>query len=296
VSSLGVKIPTVGARALDPGLRGMARQAEAAGASTLWVSDHIVMTEQVDSPYPYSSSGEVNWDPKAEFVESMTACAWLAACTSRVSVGTAVLILPLRDPIQLAKTAASVDWLSGGRLVLGVGTGWYAEEFARLGRDFPTRGPRTSEAIEVLKACWTGRPEAFEGEFFRIEGDTLCFPTPVAPDGVPIMVGGMGKLARERAARLGDGWLALTRWSAFDLGDLGRKLADVHSLRPAGRSPLRSVLRIAGEISPAELLERAEAVAAAARLGFDEVAIDPPWGDLDAAGRVIGELREAIRG
>jgi probable F420-dependent oxidoreductase len=294
MSSLGVKIPTVGARALDPGLRAIAEQAESAGASTLWVSDHIVMTEQVDSPYPYSSSGQVNWDPNAEFAESMTACSWLAAGTSRVSVGTAILILPLRDPIQLAKTAASIDWLSGGRFVLGVGTGWYAEEFARLGRDFPTRGPRTSEAIEVLRACWTGRPEAFQGEFFRIESDTLCFPTPVTPDGIPIMVGGMGKLARERAARLGDGWLALTRWSAFDIDDLERKLTHVHSLRPPGRRPLRSVLRIAGEISPDDLPARTEAIAAAARLGFDEVAIDPPWGDLDAAHRVITELREAV--
>src|SRR5262249_21691918 len=155
-------------KTLDPGLAVMAGEAEAAGASSVWVSDHIVMTERTDSHYPYATSGKVTWDPNAPFAHSLTACTWVAPAPTRIPVGPAVLVLPLRDPIQLAKTAATIDWLSGGRLLLGVGTGWYAEEFAALGRDFKARGRRTSEAIEVLKACWTGRPAEFEGEFFRI--------------------------------------------------------------------------------------------------------------------------------
>jgi probable F420-dependent oxidoreductase len=294
VSTLGLKIPTVGPPTLDPGLRVMADEAEAAGASSVWVSDHIVMTERTDSHYPYATGGKVTWDARADFADSLTACTWLAASSSRISVGPAVLILPLRDPIQLAKTAATIDWLSGGRLLLGVGTGWYAEEFAALGRDYATRGRRTSEAIEVLRACWTGEPPAFEGEFFRIEPGTLCFPRPVAAGGIPVMVGGMAKLARERAARLGDGWLALTRWDDLDIDDLARKLDHVRGLRAPDRPALRTVIRVSGSMSMGEVPGRRKTLAALARLGFDEVSIDPPWHDLDQARSVIAECLAAV--
>lgn len=294
MSTLGLKIPTVGPETLEPGLAVMAAEADAAGASSVWVSDHIVMTEHTDSYYPYATGGQVTWDPDADFADSLTACTWLAASSTRIAVGPAVLILPLRDPIQLAKTAATIDWLSGGRLLLGVGTGWYAEEFVALGRDFATRGRRTNEAIEVLRACWTGRPPEFEGEFFRIEPGTCCFPRPVAPGGIPVMVGGMGKLARERAAFLGDGWLALTRWDDLDIDDLARKLENVRALRPSDRPPLRTVLRVAGEMSMGYLHDRITRLAPLARLGFDEVAIDPPWHDLDEARSVIAECRGAV--
>lgn len=178
--------------------------------------------------------------------------------------------------------------------MLGVGTGWYAEEFAALGRDFATRGRRTSEAIEVLRACWTGTPPEFEGEFFRIEPGTFCFPRPVAPGGIPVIVGGMGKLARERAARLGDGWLALTRWDELDIDDLARKLEHVRELRPPDKPPLRTVLRVSGEMSVGDVPDRIKRLVALARLGFDEVSIDPPWHDLDEARSVIAECRGAV--
>lgn len=178
--------------------------------------------------------------------------------------------------------------------MLGVGTGWYAEEFAALGRDFATRGRRTSEAIEVLRACWTGTPPEFEGEFFRIEPGTFCFPRPVAPGGIPVIVGGMGKLARERAARLGDGWLALTRWDELDIDDLARKLEHVRELRPSDKSPLRTVLRVSGEMSVGDVPDRIKRLVALARLGFDEVSIDPPWHDLDQARSVIADCRGAV--
>ncbi len=294
MSTLGLKIPTVGPLTLDPGLRVMASEAEASGASSVWVSDHIVMTERTESYYPYATGGKVTWDPDAPFADSLTACTWLAACSTRISIGPAVLILPLRDPIQLAKTAATIDWLSGGRLLLGVGTGWYAEEFAALGRDFSTRGPRTSETIEVLKACWTGRPQGLEGQFYRIEPGTLCFPRPVSPNGIPVMVGGMGRLARERAAKLGDGWLALTRWDILDVDDLARKLEHVHELRAPGMPRLRTVLRVSGKMRIGDVSGRLEALGRLARMGFDEVSVDPPWDDLAEARSVIAECRGAV--
>jgi probable F420-dependent oxidoreductase len=272
----------------------MASVAEAAGASSMWVSDHIVMTADNDSHYPYAADGRVTWKPDTEFVESLTACSFLAAASRRAFVGPAVLVLPQRDPLLLAKTAASIDWLSGGRLVLGVGAGWYAEEFDALGWDFATRGRRMNEALEVLRACWTGRPVEFEGEFFRIPAGVLCFPQPARPGGIPLLVGGMTEVALKRAARLGDGWLALTRWDQPDPATLSQQLERVHALRPAGLPRFRTVLRVAGPIDTDQLSTSRQALAALATLGFDEIAVEPPWHDLDLARRTIAELAAAV--
>jgi probable F420-dependent oxidoreductase len=291
---LGVKVPVLGGQTVDPGMAAIAVAAEDAGADALWISDHIVITEQRDSRYPYSSDGSVAWQPDTECVESLTAASWLASATSRVSVGTAVLVLPQRDPILLAKTAASIDWLSQGRFTLGIGAGWYAEEFAALGWDFATRGRRMDEAIHVLRACWSGRPEPFEGEFFRLPPGVLCFPAPIRPGGVPLFIGGMAKVALDRAARLGDGWVALTRWDALDLEDLARKLDHVHHARPAGMPKLGTVLRIAGSLEPDQIGDRIHALRRLAALGFDEVSFDPDWGDLATASAMIAMVVDGL--
>jgi alkanesulfonate monooxygenase SsuD/methylene tetrahydromethanopterin reductase-like flavin-dependent oxidoreductase (luciferase family) len=203
-------------------------------------------------------------------------------------------VLPQRDPLLLAKTAASIDWLSGGRLLLGVGAGWYAEEFDALGWDFGTRGRRMNESLEVLRACWTGRPPEFEGEFFRIPTGVLCFPKPPRPGGIPLLVGGMTEVALERAAKLGDGWLALTRWEDLDAGALSQKLERVHSSRPPGLPRLRTVLRVSGVIEADAVRATRRTLVALAPLGFDEIAIEPPWHDLDASRRTIVELATAL--
>jgi probable F420-dependent oxidoreductase len=291
---LGVKVPVLGRQPVDPGLREIAAVAEDAGADALWISDHIVITERTDSRYPYSSDGSVAWEPDTDCIESLTACTWLASATKRVSVGTAVLVLPQRDPILLAKTAVTIDWLSGGRFVLGVGAGWYAEEFAALGWDFATRGRRMNEAIDVLRACWSGRPQEFEGEFFSLPAGMHCFPMPVRSSGVPLFIGGMAKVSLDRVARLGDGWVALTRWDALDADDLARKLEYVHTARPAGMASLQTVLRITGAVE----LDQVDACLAALRrlaaLGFDEVSVDPDWGDLAAARELISRVADGL--
>ncbi len=292
---LGVKVPVLGRQPVDPGLTAIGAAAEAAGADMLWASDHIVITEHTNSRYPYSSDGNVMWQPDTECLESLTACTWLAAATERASVGTAVLVLPQRDPILLAKTAATIDWLSGGRMVLGVGAGWYAEEYAALGWDFATRGRRMNEALEVLRACWTGRPGPFEGEFFTIPAGVLCFPAPARPAGIPLMVGGMRKVSLDRVARLGDGWVALTRWDALDLNELEEKFAYVNSERPAGMAKLQSSLRVVGQMQPADVGPRTEALHRLAALGFDEISVDPDWSDIGAAQEVIAEVATAIK-
>lgn len=287
---LGAKIGNIGDAAVDPGLATMAEIAEEAGARSLWVSDHIIMTEQTDSRYPYSEDGGAHWSPRTSWFEALTCCAWIAARTVEATVGPAVLVLPQRDPILLAKTAATIDALSGGRFVLGVGAGWYAEEFEVLGWDFASRGRRMDEAIAVLRSCWSGTPEPHQGEFFQLPAGVVCHPRPVSPDGVPVLVGGMTRRAIERAARLGDGWLGLVRLEALDPAALAELVAQARSLREPARPPLKLVLRVSGPIRMAQLESELETLRAVAELGFDEIAIDPPWDDVDEAREVISAL------
>jgi probable F420-dependent oxidoreductase len=297
VTVLGAKIANIGDAAVSLGLGTMAEVAEGAGARALWVSDHILMTERVESRYPYSESGDVSWTPQTAWFEALACCAWIAARTSEATVGPAVLVLPQRDPLLLAKTAATIDALSGGRLVLGLGAGWYEEEFKALGWDFATRGRRMDEAIGILRSCWTGAPEQFDGEFFQLPAGIVCHPRPVSPAGVPLLIGGMSRRAVARAAALGDGWLGLVRIDALEIEQLAALLEDARARRPAEKPPLRLVLRVSGSIRRSNLEAAAETLLSVAKLGFDEVAIDPPWEHgLDEAGEVVAALAEVLAG
>src|SRR5262245_48583876 len=129
---IGAKLPNSGAVALQRGIPEMARALEDAGFDSLWVSDHVVMPAAIDSRYPFSRDGRATWATDTPYVDALVALALAAAVTRRVTLGTAVLVLPLRHPIVFAKQAASIDAASGGRLQLGVGAGWLAEEFEAL--------------------------------------------------------------------------------------------------------------------------------------------------------------------
>ncbi|MFW8745246.1 LLM class flavin-dependent oxidoreductase, partial [Mesorhizobium japonicum] len=139
---IGVRLPTAGPAASRDGLLDAARELEQAGAEALWVSDHVVQPREIASPYPYAEDGRATWDPTVPQLEAVTALAAVAAVTTRVRLGTAVLVLPQRQPVLLAQQLAAVDVIAGGRLVIGVGAGWLAEEFAALGVDFARRSPR----------------------------------------------------------------------------------------------------------------------------------------------------------
>jgi probable F420-dependent oxidoreductase len=131
--------------------------------------------------------------------------AWVAAMTSRVKIGVSVLVLALRHPVVVAKEIATIDRLSGGRLVLGVGTGWHEEEFEYVNSDFHKRGRVLDEALIVLKQLWTEPEKAFRGTFFRFEGQAFG-PPPAHYGGPPILIGGLSEAALKRAATYGDGW------------------------------------------------------------------------------------------
>jgi probable F420-dependent oxidoreductase len=293
MAQLGCRVPNAGDLPLQPGVRWMAGVAESAGAESLWVADHVVQVRGYKSAYPYTPGKKTRrMELERPWFEALTVMSWLAAATERVRIGSAVLVLPQRDPVLVAKAMASLDQLSAGRAVLGVGAGWLAEEFTALGWDFRTRGKRMNEAIEVLRACWSGSPE-FEGEFFNVPPGVVSLPVPAQPDGVPILVGGMTEVAIERAARLGDGWLALTGFDTLDLDDLAAQLRRALEIRPADLPKFHAAVYILGEIDGGST-EQLGVLRELAKLGFDEVIIEVPWPDEGAVRASIAAAIEAV--
>ncbi len=190
----GVAIPHANAFATPEALRAMARAVEDLGFDSLWVSDHIIVPEG-SSYIP-------------EFMdEPLATLAFLAAETRHVTLGTSVLIVPYRDPVFAAKFLGTVDYLSSGRLVVGVGAGWLEEEFAALGVPFGERGPRTDEYLRVYRNLWETETSSFEGRW-KTYTKMRMFPKagPSRRGTIPIWVGGNGTASIRRAAELGDGW------------------------------------------------------------------------------------------
>jgi probable F420-dependent oxidoreductase len=203
----------------------VAETAESLGYSTAWVIDHLVLPARVEGGYAFN--------PLDPFLEPITVLGALALRTSRIKLGTAVLVLPYRHPIYTAKALATVDVLSGGRLVVGVGAGWMEPEFAALGVPIAERGSRTNETIDVLKALWTEDVPSYSGHHFQFS-NIKSVPQPVQKPRPPILVGGMTKGALQRVVRRADGWIALGKSPS----DLRQPLETLREMTlKAGRKP-----------------------------------------------------------
>ncbi len=190
----GVAIPHANHFAAPGAIRTLARAVEELGYDSLWVSDHIIVPEG-SSYIP-------------EFMdEPLATLAFVAAETSHVSIGTSVLILPYRDPVFTAKFISTVDYLSEGRMVLGIGAGWLQEEFDAMGVPFEERGPRTDEYLRVIRNLWETETSSFSGKWKRYENMRMFPKAAAARRGtIPILVGGNGRASIRRAGELGDGW------------------------------------------------------------------------------------------
>lgn len=292
---IGVDIPNAGVLPKQLGLLEMARQAELGGAESLWVSDHLLMVDRDSTDYPYSTDGRPTWSVSAAYYEAFVCCAMMAAHTKSCRVGTAILVLPQRNVLEVAKVAASLDQLSGGRLVLGLGAGWYELEFEALGYDYASRGRRFDDMLAVLRSCWTVRPDAFRGSEITIPPDVVMSPAPAQDGGPPLLIGGMTRPALRRAARLGDGWLALAYVHNWDRTNLASKLAELQSLRTATGVTGRfdHVLKL--HAGPDEGDALPELAAEAQELGFSEVIIEPPWETgVDAALETLAAVRSRV--
>lgn len=215
----------------------LAAFAESAGFESLWTIEHVVIPAGYRSAYPYSDDGRFGWPEDLDYPDPLMWMAVLAGATRSIKLGTAVVILPQRNPVVLAKELATLDAMSGGRLLFGVGVGWLREEFDAIGVPFEERGPRTDECIEVLRTLWAENEASFDGRWTRLDR-ALMFPKPsqriAGRPAVPIIVGGHSKLAARRAGRLGDGFFP-ARATPDDLGPL---VEVVHqAAREAGRDP-----------------------------------------------------------
>lgn len=182
-----------------------ARLVEDAGFHSFWMPEHVLLFENYASPYPYADNGKVPLDPHHVPLEPFTALAFLAGHTSRLRLATGITILPQRNPVYFAKQAADVDVISGGRLDLGIGVGWLAEEFAALNVPFERRGARAADYIKVLQTLWCDETSSYEGEFYSLP-PCVQGPKPVQKPYPPLWFGGESKAALTRVARFGQGW------------------------------------------------------------------------------------------
>jgi len=228
---IGFGAPVSGAWATPENLAGFAARAEQAGYASLWSFQRLLVPDGSGMDPVYHS-----------VLDPMAALAYAAAGTSRIRLGVAVINLPFVSPAYLAKQAATVDILSGGRLDLGLGIGWMPEEFAATGAPMARRGARAAEYVAVLRELWADGRSEFSGEFYEIPRSSVA-PKPVQPGGPPILLGGLARPALERAGRIADGWVTSSRT------DLSRIAEGVGVIRAAaaeaGRDPdaLRIVCR-----------------------------------------------------
>jgi probable F420-dependent oxidoreductase len=184
-------------------LRSVAVHAEEAGFNSVWFPEHVVFFPEYESKYPYSADGDPGFGKRQGVYDPLFASMVVAGATERMRMGTAVVILPQRNPIVLAQEVVALDHASNGRFDLGIGLGWSHEEYAALGVPWAQRGKRTDEYLKVMKALWTDELVSFHGDFVNFDG-VIAEPKPLQTP-MPIWVGG-GGVAMHRAAKHGTGW------------------------------------------------------------------------------------------
>jgi len=262
----------------------IAAEADRLGFDGLFVPDHLVAPLEFDASYPYRESGRPSFVPETPFADPFVMLGHLAAATQRIRLGVGVFVLPLRNVFAVAKAAATVQRLSGGRLLLGVGAGWCREEFDAVGARFDLRGARGEEMLEVMAKLWSGEPAEHAGRWYTFPPLQM---SPAAPP-PPVLFGGTTQPALTRAARLGDGWYcppasleqALAYRGAIDR--LRIELGTEHR-------PFRFIARVPAPASRGSLLTYAEA-------GLDDLLVEIPRDieELDARLEWLRRLAEEL--
>jgi probable F420-dependent oxidoreductase len=285
-----VWLPTANPFTTPQLLTAIGRQAEERGVHTIWVGEHVVTFEDYASSYPYADDGRIPLPAGTGLLEPFTTLAFLAGQTSRVRLGTAMCLLPQRNPVYTAKEVATLDWLSQGRVDLGVGVGWLREEFDALEVPWEQRGARTDDYLEVLKTLWCEDPSSFAGDFYTLKPCNQ-FPKPVQLPHPPIHIGGESDAALRRTARMAQGWHSFNRPPA----DLAAPLARLAKLLAAEGRPRQDITLTVcpyfQELSPATVEQYAAAGAdAVAALLFVTEPDDVP-GVFDALGPCLDRAR-----
>jgi len=188
---------------------GMAQLAESLNFESVWTFEHVMVPIDYDSKYPYSANGKMGGEPDANFVDPLIALSAIAASTTKIRLGTGVNIVSQANPLLLAKQAASLDFVSNGRFMLGAGIGWLQEEFNAMNVTFERRGARFDDYMVALRKVWAGDVVEHQSDFINWSG-FQSYPVPIQKPGVPVIIGGSKGKIFERIARHGDGWFAPT--------------------------------------------------------------------------------------
>ncbi|MGH7986255.1 MAG: LLM class F420-dependent oxidoreductase [Candidatus Binataceae bacterium] len=223
----------------------IARQVEVCGYESLWIPEHPVIPINIKTPFPFTPDNKLP-EHYGRWADPFIALAIAAAVTTRIKLGTGICLVPEREPLITAKVVASLDFFSGGRLVLGVGAGWLREETEALGANFGLRWKRTREAVEAMRLLWTRGEGSYQGETVNFPA-VRCEPRPLRKPYPPVLLGAHGPKALERVARTYDGWMPLVR-SPEELKPAVAKLRQLTSEH--GRDP--HSLEISPLVDPAD--------------------------------------------
>jgi len=293
---IGCHLPTQGPVATRDALTTFCQQAEKHDIASLWVSDHVVFPTVGHDHYP---SGPFPHAPQTPYLEPVAVLAAASMCTVRARLGSSVFILGHRNPVVMAKMLTTIDTLSNGRLICGVGVGWWREEFAALGIPFEQRGRRADEMLQVFKALWTQDEPRFHGRFYQL-CDVGFAPKPVQQPHPPLWIGGHSQAAYRRAVAFGDGWHASSQTPEQLSAHLDhlRRVAD-DMARPFDSLELSLRLKLSDDDLRGSRQALVDLYGAYQKLGLSHVAIDFRRDDLshmlEVLDRVATDLRPAIQ-
>jgi probable F420-dependent oxidoreductase len=293
---IGIHAPHLGREVNATTIQSFARECDDLGVHSLWVSDHVCWPADIHSKYPYTHDGSFPAAPDMGWLDPIGTLLFIAGCTTRVRLGTSVLILPYRPPVATAKQLATLDVVSNGRLILGVGVGWMAEEAAVLGMPWDHRGKRADEQLQIFEALFTEEVPSFAGEFYQF-AEVGFEPKPIQKP-LPVWVSGSTDVAFRRTARFGHGFHA-----AFQpLNVVQREWRAVQAAcEDIDRDPSQLTLSLRLYLDPESRMEPEKSVAGSAEqmrqrmselaeAGVHHVLLDPV-----ARGGVGGRL-DAVRG
>jgi len=279
----GIVFANTGFAATPEGAAALGQIAEEAGFESLWTVEHVIVPADYQSEYPYSPNGKMPGSEDNPIPDPLIWLTWVAANTRTINLATGILILPQRNPIVLSKEVATLDVLSGGRAILGIGVGWLKEEFDAIGVDFDDRAPITDEYMQALRALWTQDEATFEGRWTSFARAKMN-PKPAQAGGVPLHVGGHSKAAARRAGRYGDGFFP-AKGSIDQLASLFEVARA--TAREAGRDPAAIEMTCGGAMD-------VDGVKRFADIGADRLVIPAFGRDAESYKAMLGGFGENV--
>jgi probable F420-dependent oxidoreductase len=283
---IGIFAPLASPFATAAYVRALAEGAEQRNFHSLWLPEHVVLFDDYASRYPYSPDGRIPAGGENGMLDPMAALGFLAAATRRIRIGSAVCLVPQRNPVYTAKEIATLDVLSGGRVDFGVGVGWLAEEFAALGVPFERRGARCREYLRVMHTLWCDPVSQFRGEFYEL-APCRQFPKPVQKPHPPIHFGGESDAALRRVADLGQGWHPFHQEPQF----VAERISTLEKLlEERGRKRSEIEITICSYLRPISL----DLVKRYRDAGADQVTVMPLSGDIPGLEKVLDALTAQI--